>query len=224
MLSSSQKPCLLADAYFANDKLPIAYDLNLSCSLINLTAQVRCVIVVFAKSRIIISGLQAMATTPAAAGVALYGLSSSMFDVAQCGNGGTDYLFYERAVLNSPGVMRTIEATTFHPYAPGVWVPWAQQSWGNTTFYFPNQTNAGLNSTVAMIKVLAQPIIIGSAEAICVRVADHGRRYDERCRRGGHTYAIHSGYAAIGDGLQPLDGAYSFLWQCCCTVKIAGRS
>ena len=25
--------------------------------------------------------------------------------------------------------------------------------WGNTTFYFPNQTNPGLNSTAAMISV-----------------------------------------------------------------------
>lgn len=45
-----------------------------------------------------------MAATPEAEGVALYGLSSSMFDVAQCGNGGTSYLYYERAVFNSPGV------------------------------------------------------------------------------------------------------------------------
>ena len=45
-----------------------------------------------------------MAATPEAAGVALYGLSSSMFDVAQCGNGGTQYLYYEKAVLNAPGV------------------------------------------------------------------------------------------------------------------------
>ena len=69
------------------------------------------------------------------------------------GNGGTEYLYYERAILNAPGVMRTLTATTFHPYAPGVWVPWQQQPWGNTTFFFPNQTNPGLNSTVAMIKV-----------------------------------------------------------------------
>ncbi len=95
----------LADAYFANDKLPLAYDLTLSSALINMTAQ-------------------AMAATPAAAGLPLYGLSASMFDVAQCGNGGTEYLSYERAVLNAPGVMRTIQAATFHPYAPGVWVPW----------------------------------------------------------------------------------------------------
>ena len=73
--------------------------------------------------------------------------------------------------------MSTIQGTTFHPYAPGVWVPWQARAvtlrrypviavvtnflscaaamqeapWGNTTFYFPNQTNPGLNSTAAMI-------------------------------------------------------------------------
>ena len=72
-LSAAHHPELLrltplaVDAYFANDKLPLAYDLNLSLALINITAA-------------------AIVVSPAAVGVqvALMGLSSSMFDVAQC--------------------------------------------------------------------------------------------------------------------------------------------
>lgn len=135
-------------AYFASDKLPLDYAINLSVALVNMTAA-------------------AVAAAGGAAGLPLFGLSSSMFDVGQTGNGGSRYLFYEDAVLSAPSVMAQLSATTFHTYAQGVWVPWLSQPWGNTTFYYPNQTTGGwaTNSTVAEIVVMARLLRAKAAAA-----------------------------------------------------------
>ena len=50
---------------------------------------------------------------------------------------------YEREVLSAPGVMSQLAGTSFHTYSQGVWVPWNMAPWGNTTFFFPNQTRLG---------------------------------------------------------------------------------
>jgi len=124
-------------AYFANDKLPLDYAINETLSMINIT-------------------VAAVAASVNASGLPVLGLSSSMFDVGQTGNGGTSYLFYERSIVNAPGVMKSLSGFTFHTYAQGVWVPWNQASWGNTTFFFPNETSSFPgNSTVSEILIMS---------------------------------------------------------------------
>ena len=69
---------------------------NLSLALINCTAA-------------------AIAASPNGTGLELMGLSSSMYDVMQDGNGGSTYMAYERAVLSSPGIVAQLQAVTAHP-------------------------------------------------------------------------------------------------------------
>ena len=124
-------------AYFANDKLPLEYAINETLSMINIT-------------------VAAVAASTNASGLPVLGLSSSMFDVGQTGNGGSTYLFYEKSIVNAPGVMNLLSGFTFHTYAQGVWVPWNSAPWGNTTFFFPNETSSFPgNSTVSEILVMA---------------------------------------------------------------------
>ena len=124
-------------AYFASDHLSLGEAINETLAMINIT-------------------VAAVAASPNASGLPVMGLSSSMFDVGQTGNGGSRYLEYERAVLSAPGVMETLAGFTFHVYAQGVWVPWNSAPWGNTTFFFPNQSSPGwaTNSTVAEVLVM----------------------------------------------------------------------
>ena len=123
-------------AYFMPQPLDYAYMMNLSVALINMTAE-------------------AMAASPAAAGAQLVGLSSSLFDVKQEGNGGTSWMQYERAMLAAPGVVQQLSAVTAHPYAQQVWVPWTNPGWGNMSFYYFNETLSGSNSSAACLMALA---------------------------------------------------------------------
>jgi hypothetical protein len=124
-------------AYFANDKLPLEYAINETLSMINIT-------------------VAAVAASVNASGLPVLGLSSSMFDVGQTGNGGSSYLYYERAIVNAPNVMSLLKGFTFHTYAQGVWIPWNKAPWGNTTFYYPNETSSFPgNSTVSEILIMA---------------------------------------------------------------------
>jgi len=128
-------------AYFANDHLSLGEAINETLAMVNIT-------------------LAAVAASVNASGLPVVGLSSSMFDVSQTGNGGSKYLAYERAVLSAPDVMRSLAGFSFHVYAQGVWVPWNSQPWGNTTFFFPNQTSPGwaTNSTVAMVLIMIEEL------------------------------------------------------------------
>lgn len=62
--------------------------------------------------------------------------------IKQTGAGGTEFAQYEKAVLAAPGVIQSLDAASPHPYQNGVWVPWVQQSWGNTSFQYPNGEGA----------------------------------------------------------------------------------
>jgi hypothetical protein len=124
-------------SYFMPQGIPYDYAVNLSLALINLTAA-------------------GMANSPAAAGLKLVGLSSSMFDAKQEGNGGSAYLQYERAVLSAPGVMRALGAVSVHPYQNHVWVPWTNPGWGNFSFQFFNESaGGGTNSSTAQLLATA---------------------------------------------------------------------
>ncbi len=125
-------------AYFAPDKLPFDYAVNLSLAMINLTR----------------NAIDECGTN--CSHLKLMGLSSSMFDVGQTGNGGSTYLRYEEEVTSGPGVMNTLDGFTFHTYAQGVWIPWNKAPWGNTTFYFPNESTGSwrTNSTVQEVLVM----------------------------------------------------------------------
>jgi hypothetical protein len=91
------------------------------------------------------------------------GLSSSMYDVMQDGNGGSAYMAYESAVLSAPGVIADLRAVTAHPYTLGQ-VPFYAEPWGNVSFMFPNEKAAGRNSTVAALTALAA-LMVTEAEA-----------------------------------------------------------
>jgi hypothetical protein len=125
-------------AYFANDKLPFDYAVNLSLAMINLT-----------RDAIHDCGDNC-------SHIQLMGLSSSMFDVGQTGNGGSKYLHYEDLVTSGAGVMDTLKGFTFHTYAQGTWVPFNKAPWGNTTFYYPNEGTGSwaTNSTVVEVLVM----------------------------------------------------------------------
>jgi hypothetical protein len=141
-------------AYFASDKLPFEYAVNEALATVNLTrdALKQC-------------GANCI-------GIKLMGLSSSMFDVGQTGNGGSSYLHFEDEFTSAPGVMQTLAGWTFHTYAQGVWVPSNKAPWGNTTFYFPNESTGGwkTNSTVAEILVMADLL---KQKAAAVGMADY---------------------------------------------------
>jgi hypothetical protein len=122
--------------YFQPQPIPYDYAVNLSLALINITAA-------------------AIANTPNASGLTLVGLSTSMFDVKQLGNGGSTYLQYEKDIVSAPGVLNTLQAYSPHPYANQVWVPWLWQPWGNESFLFPNEPDKfPSNSTVAQVMAI----------------------------------------------------------------------
>lgn len=126
-------------SYFQPQPIPLNETcIPLSLALINLTAA-------------------AMQASVNASGLPLMGLSSSMFDMKQEGNGGSTYAYYEKAILNSPGVMQTIDGASMHPYQNLVWVPWIIQ-WANTSFQFPNETESGMasNSTIGQLLAVAE--------------------------------------------------------------------
>ena len=124
-------------AYFMPDAVPLAAAINWTLASINITAA-------------------AMAAASNASGAALVGLSSSMFDIKQTGNGGSAYMAYERAILSAPGVMTLLQAATVHPYTNNVWVPWVNPGWGNLSFSFFNESlGPGFNSSTAQILATA---------------------------------------------------------------------
>lgn len=127
-------------AFFMPYAIPYEYAVNLSLALINLT----------------LAGIAAASNPYAVAGLQLVGLSSSSFDVKQTGNGGTQYMQYERAVLGAPGVIGALHAVSLHPYQNHVWVPWTNPGWGNFSFQFFNESAGwGTNSTTAQLLATA---------------------------------------------------------------------
>lgn len=83
-------------AYFQPQPISLNYSIQLSLDLINLT-------------------IQARDAAPFTQGLPVFGLSTSGFDIKQLGKGGSQYLYYETAVLSSPGLMNTINGTSPHP-------------------------------------------------------------------------------------------------------------
>ena len=139
-------------SYFMPDALPYAYALNLSLALINLT-------------------MAGMAASSNATGLQLVGLSSSSFDVKQTGNGGTEYMQYERAVLSSQGVIGALHAVSLHPYQNHVWIPWTNPGWGNFSFQFFNES-AGFGTNSSTAQLLATAALMREA-ASAAGIADY---------------------------------------------------
>lgn len=123
-------------AYFQPSPIPLNYSIQLAQDLTNITAA-------------------AIAASANGTGLKLVGMASSMFDIKQAGNGGSTFAYWERAVLNAPGQIAQLDAVSCHPYQNGAWVPWIQQSWGNVSFMYANETTPPSvmqqNSTVGQL-------------------------------------------------------------------------
>ena len=125
-------------SFFGSPNLPWDYMLNFSLAIVNLTAQ-------------------GMAASANGSGLALVGLSTSLFDVKQEGNGGSSWMMYEKAFLNAPGVLGSLSSVSPHPYAQQVWIPWQNPGWGNVSFLYFNQTlesPASNSSTACLMAVV----------------------------------------------------------------------
>lgn len=133
-------------SFFGNPNLPWDYMVNFSLAAVKFTAQ----------------GIAASAN---GSGLALVGLSSSMFDVKQEGNGGSTYMQFEREFLNAPGVLSSLSSTSPHPYAQQVWVPWQNPGWGNESFLYFNETlpAPASNSSTACLLAVADEMAAAAA-------------------------------------------------------------
>lgn len=158
--------------YFMPQPPPMDYVHNLSLALIDCTA----------------AALSACGAN--CSGIELMGLSASLFDVMQDGNGGSTYMAYEEAILATPGVLGSLAAVTAHPYTLGQ-VPFIEESWGNVSFLFPNETATGRNSTSAALLALAA---LMSAEAAAQGMPD----YKPRLRPSEAGYDLELGATVSG--------------------------
>jgi hypothetical protein len=124
-------------SYFASGAIPWGDMMSLSLAITNLT-------------------VAAMAATQNATTLALVGMPSSNYDVKQALNGASyAYLQYERDLLFSPGVLPLFSAVSAHPYVTGDVLPYNLAPWGNVSGQFPNEANAGQNSTVTQLLAIA---------------------------------------------------------------------
>ena len=133
-------------AYFMPSAVPLETAIDWTLASINITAA-------------------AMAASVNGSGLLLVGLSSSMFDVKQNGNGGSAYMQYEKTVLAAPGVMAALNATSPHPYNNDVWVPWVNPGWGNLSFSYFNESVSGLATNSSTAQILATAALMRAEAA-----------------------------------------------------------